>query len=64
MSEFLSPDLVVTTITPLPPLTPYIEARAASFKTLTDLISLGLSEFKSSIDCETPSITTNGEFPA
>ena len=64
VSEFLSPDLVVTTITPLPPLTPYIDAKAASFKTFTDFISLGFNEFKSSIDCDTPSITTSGEFPA
>jgi len=45
VSVFLSPDLVVTTITPLPPLTPYIDANAASFKMLTDFISLGFSEF-------------------
>ena len=64
VSEFLSPDFVVITITPLPPFTPYIEAKAASFKTFTDLTSFGFKEFKSSIVADIPSIITSGSFPA
>ena len=64
VSVFLSPDFVVITITPLPPLTPYIEAKAASFKTFTDFTSFGFKEFRSSIEAEIPSMTTNGSFPA
>ena len=51
-------------MTPLPPFTPYIDARAASFRIFTLLISLGFTELKSSIVAETPSITTKGSFPA
>ena len=31
---------------------------------MTDLTSFGFNEFKSSIEAETPSITTKGSFPA
>ena len=46
---------MVITITPLPPFTPYIEAKAASFKTFTDLTSFGFKEFRSSIVADIPS---------
>ena len=38
-----SHDFVVMTMTPLPPFTPYIDARAASFRIFTLLMSLGFT---------------------
>ena len=62
-SWFLDPLLVVITITPLPPLTPYSAVVDASFKTEILSISEGSKEFISSKLWLIPSTITNGSLP-
>ena len=60
---FFLPDLVVITITPFPPLTPYKAVVEASFKTETLSISEGLIASISQREEFIPSITTKGSVP-